>query len=1561
MSTACAPLQARPKPALRSVAPIQRQADCDCAEQQTAEQPGLPRYLMSRGVQTKLTVGARDDPLEREADAFADSVLHAESTPAVRLRDGSESLRRLCAGCAEAEQGADAEPSGSDLVQRAMHGGGDDGAGSGADDDIGDPSAGGSAGGSGAPLPPPVRHRLEGAAGIDLAGVRVHDDAPARGAAQALHAKAFTHGEHIWLGRGQRADDLGLMAHEVAHVVQQTSGRAEQHRLQRAPADYRHPEDGGNVAGRMQSRIAEASEDAETDEDAPADPAARAHQARSAATQVDRGEMASERAEVEPDARPDVNRPAAEAPKIEQATSEAKQEADSPAEPIAEGDPGAAEAGAKGKGKAVSAADAAASAADAAFAAAGAVPQPPAQAVVTPPQPVAPIDAGGQPLPGDPSSDAALATLADQAQELRTQGTQVRAFAGEERANASVLEGNLALVRGGVTQAEQGTAKSNEHLAFRQGLASQARGALAVAEQKAATVAAEAPDYASTADEGKAESGPMAGEAGELSAENAANTPDDPEAAAEAREQGGQMNQAGSDIASTDSAISQTQTKAASLGEDAARATQTNTATAGKLDAMDATLASSGEKLGQMTAQSTQARAGIAALAAAPRRQAQQAGTLDEQGGTLVNASFDIEARVQATQREYEQAMRSVPKAEEPRPDDAVVEGAMQEPTLETAADEAAPVQREPESATSSGDGDVLVQREPEATAAPEPPQADSTEPDSVAVDTAADAGPQAADAAGAAPDAATPADAASDATAPQADAEGAEPLLGGGTEPAAAAPPSPPERERVDAAGAVTGALPEWMTGAQAPNADQRETAAQAAEERRQRQIAEIEAMAGGNYASLSAAGRMGVALRMTGRNLFGSASNIQWPGWGHLALGLVDPRGPMMGVVSGLGMMLSGGANLFSAEQWRRDPLGNLLKSAADIATGLTIVLGSITALAGVIIAIMVAITILSFGTAAPVTGPVIAFCTTVLTTVGGWTIAVGKVALVLQALVFIKNLIDAACADTAAELQRESDQMTENVGDAANVLLQMGMAKAGQVGGRAASAEISAAGGGVRYAAQMGARAGVGARAGLGAAGRGARALPGAVARGARALPGAAARGARALPGAVARGARALPGAALRGAGSLGRSTLAGARSLGAAGLRGARSLGSRAVAGARALPGRALAAARALPGRAVAGARALPSRVVAGVRGLPGRMRQSFGRGLSREFLLGDDVANLGMARGASAEARAGVYAEARVPGGSAAARARNAAPATVTQRGNAAAFHNLPPDRLPANLPEGHFWMRNADGSEWTLMRDAGTQAAPFELTVYADASGNTNYVLRSNGRLIQSNAITRSGSTHGGTDRLPPDLDEVGVNNPYRDPVTNQPWDKGHGVDHADTLEGPGVLSSTTDIANFTPQASWWNQGPRNSLVGRIRNGHGPSGRAGGGGYREMARYAESPPVTSNGTLIPREFIFVETDAAGVALRAWRIPNVQGAAGRGITAIDAMAIPLADVPPVLLRSGLPLAGPGGTGAVYAPGAIFGMTAAREIAGDRTRAREDGGAEAAPVNEPVPSP
>jgi len=297
-------------------------------------------------------------------------------------------------------------------------------------------------------------------------------------------------------------------------------------------------------------------------------------------------------------------------------------------------------------------------------------------------------------------------------------------------------------------------------------------------------------------------------------------------------------------------------------------------------------------------------------------------------------------------------------------------------------------------------------------------------------------------------------------------------------------------------------------------------------------------------------------------------------------------------------------------------------------------------------------------------------------------------------------------------------------------------------------------------------------------------------------------------------------------------------------------------------------------------------------------------------------------------------------------------------ATMTSRGQAQAFHDLPPGRLPANLPEGHFWMRSADGNSWVLMREAGAAPAPFELTVFSDGA-TTNYTLRSGDRMIQSDAITRTGSTHQGADRLPQDLTGTGPNNPYRDPVTGQAWDKGHGIDHADTLAGPGVRSSTVDPANFTPQASWWNQGPRNSLVGRIRDGHVASNRPGGGGYKEMAIYGENPPVTANGTPIPQEFVFVETNPAGAPVRAWRIPNQQGAAGRAITSIDGMAIPLAEVPAVMLRSGAPAGGPGG--AFYAPGIVFGMPGDAEREKSGAAAVCDPGQTSSSVDQPACMP
>ncbi|WP_172201388.1 DUF4157 domain-containing protein [Niveibacterium sp. COAC-50] len=75
--------------------------------------------------------------------------------------------------------------------------------------------------GAGQALAMPVRRRLEQSLNADLASVRVHTDAAAQRAAAQAGARAFTYGEDIVLAKGERPDDLALLAHEVAHVIQQ--------------------------------------------------------------------------------------------------------------------------------------------------------------------------------------------------------------------------------------------------------------------------------------------------------------------------------------------------------------------------------------------------------------------------------------------------------------------------------------------------------------------------------------------------------------------------------------------------------------------------------------------------------------------------------------------------------------------------------------------------------------------------------------------------------------------------------------------------------------------------------------------------------------------------------------------------------------------------------------------------------------------------------------------------------------------------------------------------------------------------------------------------------------------------------------------------------------------------------------------------------------------------------------------------------------------------------------------------------------------------------------------
>ncbi|GGU56971.1 hypothetical protein GCM10010178_56680 [Lentzea flava] len=681
----------------------------------------------------------------------------------------------------------------------------------------------------------------------------------------------------------------------------------------------------------------------------------------------------------------------AERSKVVAAAAETKTEAARPAAPVTPPRPAPAAPPESRAPQTEAPAAAVASASDAvARAAAVPVPEPPAQ--VAPPAFAPPVDSGGRPVPANPVADQAVAAVAIKLQQLRYTGHQLAAEAAASRARGHALEAGLQTARAKVAEADTSITTVRGHVDQRRAVADQSKNALTSSTEKATQVAAEAPGFASKADEGKAKTGPMVSEARQLGGRAASVQPEDAEAAGKAREQAGQVNRIGNDLGSIDGAISATGQRATGLVDEAARATALNSEASGKIAATEATLASTTGKLDELTAQNTQAKSDIAALAGGPAEMREGAAQLDERGAAAMTASTALESRLHATQTAYLGAMASVPARQ-----------LRQGPAL----------QRE-----AYGD------------------------------------------------------------------------------------------RERVN----LTHGLPAWLTGEDPPSARARAEQAAAAEQRRLDELRQIEAESHGNFASLGAGAKASLALRMTFSRLTGSLGATNWPKFGlNILRGFVDPRVSMTGVLTGLGMILSGGANLFSRQQWERDPVGNLLKSAADIATGITIVLGSVAGLAIAVIAICAAAILLTFGAASPVCVPIITFCSSVAATVGPWAVEAAAIALELNAFVLIKNLVDAATADTAGRLRQESEDMASDTETMGVMAMQIAGEKAGQVVGPRISNAVGAVQSGLQGSTSVAARAmgaAIGDIRGAVAAGRpfGSGAEPAPVAEGAAAGEGA-----------------------------------------------------------------------------------------------------------------------------------------------------------------------------------------------------------------------------------------------------------------------------------------------------------------------------------------------------------------------------------------------------------------------------------------------------------------------
>jgi len=95
---------------------------------------------------------------------------------------------------------------------------------------------------SGHPLDPSVREFMEPRFGKDFSHVRIHTDTEAAIAAETVNSKAFTVGSQIVFGQGYyspgSSDCNKLLAHELAHVVQQENGLVS-NQLQRDEISYR--------------------------------------------------------------------------------------------------------------------------------------------------------------------------------------------------------------------------------------------------------------------------------------------------------------------------------------------------------------------------------------------------------------------------------------------------------------------------------------------------------------------------------------------------------------------------------------------------------------------------------------------------------------------------------------------------------------------------------------------------------------------------------------------------------------------------------------------------------------------------------------------------------------------------------------------------------------------------------------------------------------------------------------------------------------------------------------------------------------------------------------------------------------------------------------------------------------------------------------------------------------------------------------------------------------------------------------------------------------------------
>jgi Domain of unknown function (DUF4157) len=209
----------RPGPKLRPSQVPARPPGLEAGDGVSSRGNGAPRVSGSAAfIRPKLRDGQPGEASEQEADEIADWVMRSPAAGDVSDSPGGTSC---CVGCAsgagcggkvQRQSASSPAVAGSAAVgPRELSA------------DIESRIRGGSAG---QPLPGPTRSFFESRFGRDLGDVQVHAGPEAAQLSDDMQAYAFTYGAHVWLGSGVGLEPSRVLAHELAHVVQQAGSAA---------------------------------------------------------------------------------------------------------------------------------------------------------------------------------------------------------------------------------------------------------------------------------------------------------------------------------------------------------------------------------------------------------------------------------------------------------------------------------------------------------------------------------------------------------------------------------------------------------------------------------------------------------------------------------------------------------------------------------------------------------------------------------------------------------------------------------------------------------------------------------------------------------------------------------------------------------------------------------------------------------------------------------------------------------------------------------------------------------------------------------------------------------------------------------------------------------------------------------------------------------------------------------------------------------------------------------------------------------------------------------------